>query len=146
MTEVLITRAAPEGFEGVGDGWTLHGMAVPYGVANRVTDDGQSFYLESFTPHSFQRDCMKGGRWVNLMLGHSGDDGDRYLGRCVALRESTTGLMCDFRLDQTHPQAEQARSGELRGWRCRRVSIAPGVKLAPMAWRTCTEKPVGSAM
>lgn len=116
MTEVIITRSAPQGFEGVGDGWTLHGMAVPYGVATRVSDDGRTFYQETFTPHAFQRDCQKGGRWVNLMLGHSGDEGDRYLGRCIALREAQEGLMADFRLDQTHPQAEQARSGELRGW------------------------------
>jgi Escherichia/Staphylococcus phage prohead protease len=115
MTEFLITRSAA-GFEAVGDGWTVHGLAVPYGKATKVSDDGTTFYLETFATHSFQRDCEKGGRWVNLMLGHQGDEGDRYLGRCVGLMEDSQGLWSDFRIDRAHPQAEAARSGELRGW------------------------------
>jgi HK97 family phage prohead protease len=115
MSELLITRSAPE-FEPVGDGWTVQGLAVPYDREQRVTDDGAAFYVESFVTRAFNRDCAKGGRWVNLMLGHHGDEGDRYLGRCIALDEDTEGLWPSFRLDRTHPQAEQARSGELRGW------------------------------
>jgi phage head maturation protease len=50
------------------------------------------------------------------MVGHRGDDGDRFLGRCVGLEEQPDGLYGSFRLDRTHPQAEAARAGELRGW------------------------------
>lgn len=116
MTELLIEReGAP--LEPVGDGWTVYGQAVPYGVPSRVTDDGGlSFYTEVFEPGAFQRDVGKGGRWVNLMVGHHGDDGDRFLGRCVALEERDDGLYPSFRLDRNHPQAEAARAGELRGW------------------------------
>jgi HK97 family phage prohead protease len=89
---------------------------VPYGVDQLVTDDGSDYYVESFARSAFTRDVGKGGRWVNLMLGHSGDDGDRYLGRCVALEEHDDGLYPSFRLDRTHPQAEAARAGELTGW------------------------------
>jgi HK97 family phage prohead protease len=115
MTELLISRAAPA-LEPVGDGWTVEGIAVPYGVLHRVTDDGKAYYREGFTPGAFGRDVAKGGRWVNLMLGHHGDDGDRYLGRCVGLGEEPAGLRATFRLDRTHPQAEAARAGELTGW------------------------------
>lgn len=116
MPELIISRAAPE-LEAVGDGWTVHGLAVPYGVESTVTDDGgTTFYQEVFASHAFNRDVAKGGRWVNLMLGHFGDDGDRYLGRCVSLAEDEAGLQVDFRLNRAHPQAEAARSGELVGW------------------------------
>jgi HK97 family phage prohead protease len=115
MAELLINRAAPA-LEPVGDGWTVEGVAVPYGVRHRVSDDGVNFYREGFTLGAFGRDVTKGGRWVNLMLGHHGDDGDRFLGRCVGLREEPAGLVSTFRLDRTHPQAEAARAGELTGW------------------------------
>jgi HK97 family phage prohead protease len=116
MSELLIQRAAPTALEPVGDGWTVEGLAVPYDRLQRVSDDGQTFYREGFTAGAFDRDCAKGGRWVNLMLGHSGDDGDRFLGRAVGLAQSADGLVATFRLDRSHPQAEAARSGELTGW------------------------------
>lgn len=115
MGELLIEREAP-GLEAVGDGWTVEGIAVPYGVPHRVTDDGSTFYREGFTHGAFGRDVAKGGRWVNLMLGHHGDDGDRFLGRCVGLAEEPAGLRATFRIDRTHPQAEAARAGELTKW------------------------------
>jgi HK97 family phage prohead protease len=116
MPELIIERAAAP-LEPVGDGWTVEGIAVPYGIPALVSDDGgATTYFESFDPGAYARDCQKGGRWVNLMVGHSGDDGDRYLGRCVGLRESVEGLVASFRLDRSHQQAEEARAGELRGW------------------------------
>jgi HK97 family phage prohead protease len=115
MPELLIERAAPA-LEPVGDGWTVQGLAVPYGREQRVSDDGKTHYWEGFTDGAFGRDVAKGGRWVNLMLGHHGDDGDRFLGRCVDLAESAEGLVAAFRLDRSHPSAEAARSGELVGW------------------------------
>jgi HK97 family phage prohead protease len=116
MSELLIERSAATALEPVGDGWTVYGLAVPYEREQEVVDPGAGPYLEAFAAHAFNRDVGKGGRWVNLMLGHNGDDGDRYLGRCVALEEDSEGLWPSFRLDRTHPAAEEARSGELRGW------------------------------
>lgn len=115
MPELLIERAAPA-LEPVGDGWTVEGIAVPYSVLNRVTDNGTDYYQEGFLPGAFARDAAKGGRWVNLMLGHTGDYGDRYLGRCLALADELDGLRATFRINRGHPQAEAARSGELTGW------------------------------
>src|SRR5262249_32807865 len=114
-SELIIERAAVE-FEPIGDGWTVYGCAVPYNRAVRVTDDGKDYYLEEFAAGAFARDVGKGGRWVNLMLGHSGDDGDRYLGRCIALEETPEGLFPSFRLNREHPRADAARAGELTGW------------------------------
>ena len=116
MAELLIERSAAAPMETTGDGWTLYGLAVPYGQESVVSDDGVSFYREQFSQGCFQRDVAKGGRWVNLMVGHSGDDGDRYLGRCIAIVEDSQGLWPSFRLDRHHPQAEAARAGELTGW------------------------------
>jgi HK97 family phage prohead protease len=114
--ELTIERAAAP-LEPVGDGWTVEGLAVPYDVPTQVSDDGgATTYWEAFNHGAYQRDCVKGGRWVNLMVGHYGDEGDRFLGRCVSLAESAQGLVAGFRLDRSHPQAEQARAGELTGW------------------------------
>lgn len=117
MSELVIERALPAGaLEPVGDGWTVSGLAVPYGVEQRVTDDGVTYYRESFAVGAFARDVVKGGRWINLFLGHKGDDGDRWLGRCVALTENESGLFPSFRINREHPQAEAARSGDLTKW------------------------------
>lgn len=117
MTELLIQRSMPIELAPTGDGWTVQGMAVPYAVESVVSDDaGATTYVEEFVGGAFNRDVAKGGRWVNLMIGHRGDEGDRYLGRCVGLDEDDAGLYPAFRLDRSHPQAEAARSGELTGW------------------------------
>lgn len=116
MSELIIDRAAAP-LEATGDGWTVEGLAVPYDVPQQVSDDGgRTTYWEAFTHGAYSRDAAKGGRWVNLMVGHHGDDGDRYLGRCVSIREERAGLVCAFRLDRSHPLADEARAGELRGW------------------------------
>jgi HK97 family phage prohead protease len=114
MSELLIQRDLG-GLEPTGDGWTLYGLAVPYERDQRVSDDGKTFYVERFSSGAYARDVAKGGRWVNLMIGHKGDEGDRFLGRCIGLRE-TDGLYAEMRLNRAHPLAEQARSGELTGW------------------------------
>ncbi|WP_345802732.1 hypothetical protein AAIB33_06480 [Microbacterium sp. AZCO] len=117
MPELLVTRSLDAtSLHPIGDGWTLHGLAVPYDRDQLVTDDGQTYYVERFAPHAFARDSVKGGRWVNLYVGHRGDDGERYLGRCVGMRDAHDGLYIDFRINRAHPQAEDARSGELSGW------------------------------
>jgi HK97 family phage prohead protease len=117
MSELIIQRAmAVDTLEPIGDGWTLYGRAVPYGVDQEVTDDGTTYYVERFAPGAYSKDVAKGARWVNLMIGHHGDEGDRYLGRCIQIGEDRGGLDLAFRIDRSHPQAEEARSGELTGW------------------------------
>lgn len=135
MAELVIERAAATALEPVGDGWTVEGLAVPYDRPQRVSDDGVTFYREGFTAGAFTRDVAKGGRWVNLMLGHAGDDGDRFLGRAMGLAESSDGLVATFRLDRTHPQAEAARSGELTGW-----------SVSARVYRSRTEGPADNRM
>ena len=115
MTELIIERAAPA-LEPVGDGWTVYGRAVPYGVECQVRDPGGPDYLEEFAPGAFARDVDRGGAWINLMVGHDGDDGERYLGRCIGLEEHPDGFYPTFRLNRNHPSAEAARSGELTRW------------------------------
>lgn len=118
MSELIIERAlAVEQLEPVGDGWTVFGLAVPYDRDQNVSDDGGvTTYVERFVSGAFARDAHKGGRWVNLMVGHAGDDGDRYLGRCVEIAERVDGLWTGFRLNRSHPLAEEARAGDLTGW------------------------------
>lgn len=142
MAELVIERALPvEALEPVGDGWTVDGLVVPYGVDQRVSDDGVSFYLERFMLGSFERDVAKGGRWVNLFVGHKGDEGDRWLGRCIALTETDAGLFSSFRINRDHPQAEAARSGELTKWsvsaRVYRSRREPGATLPVIVREAC---------
>jgi len=116
MSELVITRALPDtALEPIGDGWTVYGRAVPYGVKQQV-DDGKGPYYERIGRGAFARDAARGGHWINLMLGHAGDDGDRYLGRCLRLQDEPDGAYATFRLNRDHPRAEEARSGELTGW------------------------------
>ncbi len=122
MSELIIARAIPDtALESVGDGWTVYGRAVPYGVDQLVRDSADTDdYLERFAEGAFARDASRGGRWVNLMIGHKNraglDFGDRYLGRCVELDDKLDGLYAAFRLNREHPRAEEARAGELTGW------------------------------
>jgi HK97 family phage prohead protease len=117
MSELLIERAIPDGaLEPIGDGWTVYGRIVPYGIVQDVVDRDGSRYLERFIPGAFSRDAMKGGRWVNLYVGHEGDDGDRFLGRCQRLVDELDGCFGEVRLNREHPLADEARAGELRGW------------------------------
>jgi HK97 family phage prohead protease len=141
VVELIIERALPVDpiTNGRGDGYTVEGLAVPYGRPQRVSDDGgRTTYREGFAPGSFARDVARAGSWVNLFVGHRGDEGDRYLGRCVGLTEQADGLHAEFRLNRSHPEVEAARAGELTGWsvsahvyRSREGTDADG----PVVWR-----------
>ena len=118
MTELMIERAFEVAdMDMRGDGWTLYGRIVPFGVRQLVRDAGGEPYLERFAAGAFDRDVAKGGRWVNLRVGHYGADSDAYLGRCRELEALPGGLYGTFRIeDRDNPLAEAARSGELRAW------------------------------
>lgn len=118
MSELIIERALPaDALEQVGDGWTLRGLAVPYETDQQVSDDGgKTTYTERWAAGAFARDAARGGRWIGLFVGHRGDDGERYLGRCLSMTDTPDGPVLEFRIDRDHPRAEEARSGELRGW------------------------------
>jgi len=116
MTEELIIERAAPALEPVGDGWTVYGRAIPYGVESRVQDPTGPPYWEECAAGAFARDVDRGGAWINLMIGHAGDDGERFLGRCIGLEEQADGFYPTFRLNRSHPQAEAARSGELTNW------------------------------
>ena len=68
MSELLIERAAAAPLENTGDGWTLYGLAVPYGVESLVSDDGLVFYREVFQAGCFQRDVTKGARLMANLI------------------------------------------------------------------------------
>lgn len=99
-----------------GDGWTLYGRIVPFGLRQEVRDDGPA-YLERIERGAFERDVAAGGRWVNLRVGHRGADHDAHLGKCMGLESQPDGLYGTFRItERSHPLAESARAGELAGW------------------------------
>ena len=120
---------------GRGDGWSLYGRFVPFNHRQQVRDSAAGpAYLERFDPRSFDRDVEKGGRWVNLRVGHHGADYDAFLGRCVGLEALPGGLYGTFRItERNHPLADAARGGELSSWsvgtkvfRSRRVTDPDG--------------------
>lgn len=118
MTELVIHRAiAVDMLDTVpGDGWTVYGRAVPYGIPQRVSDDGRTFYREQFAEASFRNSAKAGGRGVRFLAGHERDIDVSLLGRCVEVREERDGLYTAFRIYRDHPDAEAARSGELTRW------------------------------
>lgn len=103
---------------GRGDGWTLYGRIVPFGARQMVRDaPKQPPYLERFDPGAFDRDVEKGGRWVNLRIGHTGADHEAFLGRCLGLVALPGGLYGTFRVtERDNPLADAARAGELTKW------------------------------
>lgn len=138
MSELLIERAyeVADLDVGRGDGWTLYGRIVPFLARQEVRDTLDSPpYLERFTSHAFDRDVEKGGRWVNLRVGHHDADNATFLGRCLGLEALPGGLYGTFRItERDHPAADAARSGELTKWsvgakvfRSRRVVDPDGV-------------------
>jgi HK97 family phage prohead protease len=119
VSELVICRSMPDtAMEPVGDGWTVGGIAMPYGREQVVSDDrGVTSYVEEIAYGAFERDCR--GHpfgWVQLRHGHGEVDRDRFLGRCVHLAERDEGLWAEFKLNRDHPLAEEARSGDLVGW------------------------------
>jgi HK97 family phage prohead protease len=123
MLEHYVRQAA---LEVDGDGRTLTGYAVPYGVPAEV-DDGDGPYLEAFDRGAF-RHVVKAPRVVELRYPH-GRDLDGWVGKTLELVERDRGLWGRWRLDDPdeHPAAAlvgyKVRDGQLPGLS---VSFTPG--------------------
>lgn len=93
-----------------GDGLTVEGLCVPYGVETEIVEprrDGIIRYRESFTPGAFQR-AQRAPNRVSLLYEHGdGPALDQRLGFGREFRESAEGLVGVFRLDRS--RAEHAR-------------------------------------
>lgn len=117
MSELVIARSLPvDVLDTIGDGWTVYGRVVPYGVTQTVSDDGKKFYKERFECGAFQNSAKNRGRGVRFLAGHNRDIDMSLIGRCVEVRELDDGLYTAFRIFRDHPLAEEARSGELTKW------------------------------
>ena len=109
-----------------GDGRTLTGYAVPYGVTAEV-DDGDGPYLETFERGAF-RHVARAPRVVELRYPH-GRDLDGWIGKTLELHDRERGLWGRWRLDDPdeHPAARlvayKIRDGQLPGLS---VSFTPG--------------------
>ena len=118
MSELIIERSiAAATMEPIGDGWTLHGRAVPYDVDQEVTDDGKSHYYE----RSCAR-CLCPGRSSPAAVGSTswsataGTTGSAYLGRCIAIADTSGGLDLDSWNQPGASSRRRARPGDLMGW------------------------------
>lgn len=113
MTD-LLHRLAPAS---TATGRTVHGLAVPYGVATDVSDDGRTAYRERFAAGAFTRSIRERGDKVKLFGLH---DTRRFpIGRATELREDSAGLHAAFELPATaaaDEALELVRSGVVDGF------------------------------
>ncbi|GIG69737.1 HK97 family phage prohead protease [Phytomonospora endophytica] len=108
----------------------LEGRAVPYGVAEQVSDE-YGTYFETIAPGAFRKSTKEAARALPLMLWH---DHDAFpIGRAIAWREELDGLYGAWELDSS-PRAQEAgrlaREGLLTGL---------SVGFAPMAGRSTVD-------
>ena len=114
------------GLEIEGDGRTVTGYAVPYGI-EALVDDGDGPYLELFERGAF-RNVAKAPRVVKLRYPH-GRDLESWIGKTIELQDRDKGLWGRWRLDDPdeHPAAKlvayKIRDGQLPGLS---VSFTPG--------------------
>lgn len=81
-----------------GDGRTIHGILVPFGVVARVNDGGPS-YDEMFERGAFARTIDHQGERVKLLTHHNARQNP--LGRATLLREDANGLYGEFYISAT---------------------------------------------
>jgi HK97 family phage prohead protease len=79
---------------------TIVGVAVPFGVASTVSDNGgYTSYQESFAPGSFARTIAERGGRVKLLRSH--EAANLAVGRASLLREDPGGLWSEFAVSKT---------------------------------------------
>lgn len=82
-----------------GDGRTLSGLCVPFGVSANVSDGGPR-YREQFARGAFRRTIAERGSKVQLKVEHPGSKA-LPIGRATVLREDAAGLFGEFRVSRT---------------------------------------------
>ncbi len=98
MSPVLLRSTGSLYLRDAGDGRTVHGLAVPYGVTAEVSD-GYGTYLEEFAPGAFARSIQQRGSKVKLFTQH---ETRRFpIGRAVHLEERPDGLHAAFHVSDT---------------------------------------------
>lgn len=78
-----------------GDGRTVTGIAVPYGVEQRIDDN----LVETFARGAFANQLRAPHR-VKFSYGHMSQNG-KLIGRATLLREDASGLYGEFRVSDT---------------------------------------------
>ncbi len=92
-----LTRTTATDFEVRGDGRTIAGIAVPFGVAARI--GGPHGFDETFRRGAFARTISERGDKVKLLAVHNTDQ--MPLGKVVVLREDAAGLYIEARVSAT---------------------------------------------
>jgi HK97 family phage prohead protease len=127
-TEIL-RRSYPAELE-AGDGRTLEGLAVPYGVVADVEDFGRR-YRETFEPGAFQRATRAANR-LELLVEHRDGSPIDPVGMGIAFEETEAGLRGSWRIydgpigDHT---LERVKGGALRGLSIGFRPLGPGRRL-----------------
>lgn len=103
MTEKIVQRVFRAEFDVHRSQRIIEGRAVPYGVAERVSDDGVTSYLEEWQMGAFARALLPAnmGR-VRFQYTHENeDDLGRWIGRTTRLRELKDGLYGEWKVDES---------------------------------------------
>jgi Escherichia/Staphylococcus phage prohead protease len=125
----ILRRSYPAELE-AGDGRTLEGLAVPYGVAADVEDFGRR-YRETFEPGAFQRATRAANR-LELLVEHRDDGPIDAVGLGVAFEERSEGLFGSWRIYDGpigDHVLERVKGGALRGLSIGFRPLGPGRRL-----------------
>lgn len=127
MTEnEILRRSFPAELE-AGDGRTLEGLAVPYGVPAEVQDRDRR-YRESFEAGAFQRATRAANR-LELLVEHRDDGPIDAVGVGLAFEERTEGLWGSWRIYDGaigDHVLERVKGGALRGLSVGFRPLGPG--------------------
>ena len=111
----MFTRAFQSDLTVRGDGRTVYGFAVPFGV-EAIVNDGYGNYVERFTRGAF-KNVVKDHARVQFRYQHD-DDLLAWIGNAALLREEERGLYGEWRLDSSERGKQAAykiADGQLPG-------------------------------
>jgi hypothetical protein len=94
MSHGVMVRTFSAELRPTGEGRTVEGCVVPYGVPAKVSDAGAPPYLERFEPGSFRKQLRAAPR-IGLRFEHGTGLAER-IGRCRELSEESSGLYGSF--------------------------------------------------